>query len=147
MGLGSDPCGASPCGLDSQITTEITAKGPPAALVFDGSKRDFELDSDGLYRAAHPIDAKVFLILRTALGSIRSARDVGQGVSSIEYIDTVRIRSIVEDRVRSALSGLVDAGQIQIQSIEIDTSVRTRIAFAVNYQNLVSARLQRASIS
>lgn len=145
MGLGSDPCGQSPCGLDNQTPSVARTAKAPAALDFDGEKRDFRLDDEGQYVAAHPVDAKVFLIVRTALRSIRSAPNLGQTVGDIAYIDQRTIRSNVESRLRGALAPVVAAGEIRILGIELDTSVRGRIVAAVHYENLVTRKRDRVA--
>lgn len=141
MGLGQDPCGTSACGLDIQTPGEPRRRTAPAALAFDGTRRDFVLEDDGSYRAAHPVDAKVFLVLRTTLQSIRSAPGIGQGVGLLEYIDPRTIRATVEDRINVALAPFVAAGEIRIERIDIETSnTAGRISFRANYVNLVSGR-------
>lgn len=142
MGIGSYPCGTTLCGLDAAFTTDRRAVRPPTALVFDGVQRDFQLDTDGRYKQAHPVDAKVFLILRTVAGSIRSAVDVGQTVSAIEYIDPVNINATVQDRITVALAPTVAAAEISVENIDIDTAIRGRIMFRVDYVNLVTGSRQ-----
>lgn len=137
----------SPCGLDSQVLTTPTARTAPAALAFDGATRNFSINSAGEYESAHPVDARVFTLLRTALGSIRSAPDVGQSVGAMQYIDQRTIRATVQDRVRTVLAPLLAAGEIRILTIDIDTETRGRVLFAVNYQNLVTRRRQTANVS
>ena len=142
MGFGSFPCGVGPFGLDPTSETPRRKASRPTALAFDGMRRDFVLDERGQYKGAHPVDAKVFLLLRTVQGSIRSAPDVGQTVGAIRYIDEQRIQAQVEDRVRRVLAPLVAAGEIAVRSIEVDTSTRGRILFAVDYVNRVTGRRQ-----
>ena len=137
----------SPCGLDSQTVTAVTTRSAPAALAFDGSSRNFKLDSDGQYESAHPIDARVFNLLRIAAGSIRSAVDVGQTVRAIRYIDQRTIRATIEDRVRTVLAPMIAAGEIRLLTVDIDTETRGRVLFAVNYVNLVTRRRETANVS
>jgi hypothetical protein len=147
MGLGSSSLGAAPFGFDSPVFTDARDVTPPPALAFDGTTRDFQLDSAGRFIAEHPVDAKVFAALRTVAGSIRSAPTVGQTINSIAYIDQQRIRSQVEDRVRAALAPMTNAGEIRIENIEIDTSIRGRIALQVDYVNLILGARRKASNS
>jgi hypothetical protein len=139
-GLGSEGCGESPCGLDTQTASVPRDVSFPSALAFDGTERDFKLDDDGRYTAQHPVDARVFLILRTAAGSIRSARGLGQTVGSIEYIEERTIQADVRDRVRVALAEMVNDGLITIRRVDIDASVRGRIMFSVAYVNNLTQR-------
>lgn len=140
MGAGTDPAGANIAGLDLQTPSRERIATVPAALAFDGATRNFKLDDRGRYVEAHPVDAKVFLILRTELSSIRSAAGTGQGVRSIRYIDKKTIKASVTNRVNTALSKVVAAREIRIDSVDVDTSVRAGIVFAVNYVNLVTGR-------
>lgn len=135
-GLGSGACGEGACGLDVHTPGEMREVTRPTALAFDGIKRDFKLDANGLYEAEHPVDARVFALCRIAANSIRSARDVGQTVAQIQYIDQRTVRAQVEDRVRAAVEPMVAAGDIEIVSIDIDTTIRGRIAWRLNYRNL-----------
>lgn len=145
MGLGEFPCGSGACGLDPQTPQERTLRRPPAALHVDGQTQDFALDSQGLYRDAHPVDAKVWLGLRTVLGSIRSAPDAGNGVALISYIDRAKHRATVEDRIRRVTDPMEAAGEIRVLRVEIDLTVPGRTMFAVDYQNLASNRRERAT--
>ncbi len=140
MGLGTGACGYGLCGLDLQTPSGRANRRIPDALEFDGQTRDFVLDDDGNYKGVHPVDAKVFLILRTVAGSIRSSKSTGQTVNAIPYIDQRTIRAEVSDRVRTALADVVAAGEITINKIELDTEVRGRVVFACHYTNLVTAR-------
>lgn len=140
MGAGDDDAGEGLMGLDVRTYDPLVKRRAPAALAFDGIAKDFLLDSSGQYVAAHPVDAKVFLICRTALASIKSSRNLGQTVGNIKYIDRQRIRAQVEDAFRVALAPVVAAGEIELRSIEIDTEIRGRIAARPNYVNLVLGR-------
>ena len=114
MGLGAYPAGSTLAGLDQAVTTDRSVARPPSALAIDGQTKTFSLDAEGRYReASHPVDAKVFQLLRIARGSIRSAADVGQGVKNLRYIDTVRIQAQVDDAVRLALQQPLNAGEIE----------------------------------
>lgn|SRR5512138_21355 len=144
MGFGTHPWGLAPFGFDPQVFSSARDATPPAALAFDGTTRNYKLDSRGRFQEAHPVDAKVFLILRTLAGSIRSAPTTGQTVNAIAYIDQLRVRAQVEDRVRSALAPVINAGEIRLDNIEIDTSVRGRIMFEVTYFNRVSGKPETA---
>lgn len=141
MGFGTSPAGAAPAGTDLPTTTEARAARTPPALQFDGSTRDFQRDATGTgFVAQHPVDAKVFLILRTALGSIRSAVDTGQGLQNLKYIDPLKIRAQAEDYVKIALQQPIAAGEISLLSIELDTSTRGRVIERVNYTNLLTGK-------
>lgn len=140
MGLGTDPCGMSACGLDLQQPSGRSNRRIPDALAFDGQTRDFILDENGQYESDHPVDAKVFLICRTVIGTIRSAPELGQTVGQIQYIDPLTIQATVSDRFRTALQATVDAGEIRILRIEVESSPFGRIVTAVHYVNLITQK-------
>lgn len=140
MGAGEFPCGTTPCGLDGLVSTGRTRPEPPAALGFDGQTKDFMLDARGRYVGEHPVDAKVFLIVRTALRSMRSAPMTGQTLTEMQYIEPLTIQSLTENKLTTALAAVVAAGEIQIHSIDVDTSVPGRLAARLNYTNLVTRR-------
>jgi len=142
MGFGSAPFGTTPFGLDAQVISVRRQRKPPAALAFNGLTKDYELDADGQYKGVHPVDAKVFLILRTAVGSLRSAPDIGQGVSNLRYIERDRIRAYAQDQVRRALAAVVAAKEIRIESITVDSAARGRVVLVVTYVNLITLRRQ-----
>lgn len=140
MGMGTDPAGANIAGFDQQTPSRERIATVPAALAFDGATKNFKLDDRGRYVAAHPVDAKVFMILRTLQKSIRSASGTGQTVSDIRYIDKKTIQASVENRVRTALGPVAQANEISIDSIEVETMQFGGVAFAVNYVNRVTGR-------
>lgn len=142
MGFGEQPAGIGLAGL-SQVTGLDRAAAPaPAALAFDGQTKNFKLSAEGGYEGQHPVDAKFWLVMRTALASIRSAVHIGQGVSNIAYIDPRTIQATVVDYVRVAAQPMVRAGEVRVESVEVDTAVRGRIVFRVTYVNLITGRRQ-----
>lgn len=140
MGMGEDPCGSGACGLDVQNFSALPRPNAPAALAFDGRVRDYRLDANGRYVGAHPVDAKVFLLCRTALGSIRSAPELGQTVKRIGSIDKQKIRAQVEDAFRVVLAPVVAAGEIRLDSIDFELEAHGRVMARPNYVNLITAR-------
>lgn len=142
MGFGTDPLGAGPAGMDLPASTEQRAAARPTALAFDGLTRNFILDENGRYKAAHPIDAKYFQRLRTAAGSIRSAPNTGQGVGSLQYIDPRTIDSFVRDQVNLVSEDMIAAREITVHNIEVDRSVPGRVQFLVDYTNLHTRKRQ-----
>lgn len=141
MGM-DDPCGEGPCGLDVLNLSVIDRPNAPAALAFDGMTKDYILDDDGRYVGAHPVDAKVFLLCRTALRSIKSAPELGQTASLIQYIRPQTIVAEVTDAFRVVLQPVVDAGEIEFRGVEVDTSVRGRIFARPEYFNRVTGRIR-----
>lgn len=108
---------------------------PPAALAFDGASLSFQLDSRGQYVGAHPVDTKVFHLLRIQARSMRSAPATGNGVGG-DYVDPLTIEAQVRDEVRLALADVVAAGDIADLGLTFDLSVRGRVMYRYDYQNL-----------
>lgn len=140
MALGEDDCGIGLCGLDVMNFSALARPTAPAALAFDGLKKDFELDDDGRFVGSHPVDAKVFILCRTAIGSIKSASTTGQTLSNLEFIDKQRIQAQAEDAFRVVLAPVIAAGEIELLDIEVDATIRGRVLVRPNYKNLVSGR-------
>jgi hypothetical protein len=140
MGFGSAPLGSTPAGFDAATTTEQRVAVKIAAYKVDGLTRDYVRDSAGRYVGEHPVDAKVFHRLRILTGTIRSAPGTGQGVGSLKWIDPATIQAFVSDQVNLTLQDMVEAGDIQIRAITVDTAVRGRVLFQVDYVNLRTGR-------
>lgn len=132
--------------MDAPTTTEARVAARPAALAFDGLTKNFKLTAGGQYEAVHPIDARYFQILRTAVGSIRSAPNTGQGISNLKYIDPLTIDAYVRDQVRLVSADMVAAKEIRVLNVTIALSVRGRIAAQVDYENLKSGARKTASL-
>jgi hypothetical protein len=139
MGLGSDPLGAAPAGLDLPTTTEQRIALKIAAYKVDGLTRDYVRDSSGRFVGVHPIDAKVFHRLRILGGSVRSAPSTGQRIKTA-WINNTTIVAFVKDQVALTLQDMVDAGDIAIRNVTVDTRVRGRVMFQVDYTNLRTGR-------
>ncbi len=139
MGLGSAPAGSGPAGLDLAASTDQRFAATPVALAFDGLTRDFRLDANGRYVSAHPVDTKVFHRLRILAGSMRSAPATGNGIGG-KWIDSKTIEATVRDQIRIALEDMISAGEIEDRGVELDLSVRGRVAFEFSYLNVQSGR-------
>lgn len=140
MGFGTSPLGLAPVGFDEPTTTESRRIKRPAALKLDGQTKDFVSDGAGGIVPAHPVDAKFFHRLRIAKGTIGSAPDLGQGISQLKWIDPLTINAFVTDQVTLATQDMVEAGEVQIHQILVDTSTRGRVMFQVDYTNLLSGK-------
>lgn len=113
--------------------------GAPEALYWDGVARDYGLKS-GRFRSMHYVDAKVWKLLRTPLGSIKSAPGIGCGILNIVYINAATVDAEVGDCVRQALADPLSKKEIQLGVIQVDTSRNGTLFVIVNYTNLVTAK-------
>lgn len=141
MGFGSDPFGAGRWGEDLPLPgTPLNVPLPSPALLFDGQSKDHPIDDDGRLKTLHWVDAAVFANARIPLGSIRSAQDLGSTVQRLRFIDKNTVQAEVEDRVRTAQKKLLDGGYITILRITVDTRVKGRIVYALDYVNNVTKK-------
>lgn len=139
MGIGASPAGAGPAGADLAASTDQRFAATPAALAFDGQTKDFSLDTNGRYVAAHPIDTKVFHRLRILAGSMRSAPATGNGIGG-KWIDAKTIEATIRDQIRVTLEDMITAREIEDRGLVIDLSVRGRVALEYSYFNVRSGR-------
>lgn len=145
MGFGSDALGAGPLGVDIPGSTAARVAKRPAALQFDGETLDFVADGDN-FAAAHPVDAKFFNRLRIAGGTIRSAPGLGQGITTLVYIDSLTIDDFLRDQVRLASEDMIADGDIVVHNVLRDTSTRGRVMLSVDYTNLRTGKRQPVAI-
>ncbi len=119
---------------------------PSAALAVDGLTKDYKLDSSGRRIGAHWVDAAAFDLLRIPIKSIRSAPAIGNRTSEIRYIDKQKIRAQVEDCVALAWKLLLDKQLVTILDIVIDTHVRGRLVYRVDYVNNVTKKPEKVTL-
>lgn len=136
MAAGDGKLGASPAGYDLLVGTEALRRALPHALYLDGATADFPLDSDGLHRSLHPNDQWVALQLLVRQGTMRSVPGMGNRLREITRVAPARAQRLAEDYINQALSDRVRTGDIRINSVEVDTSVRGRLVVAVSYTNM-----------
>lgn len=143
MPLGSFPAGFGPAGIDPAASSAAAAALPTGAPALDGLTRDFIQDATtGDFARQHPIDAKFFNLMRIVVGSVRSALAVGQGIGNLKWIDPRTINAFVTDQVTQAAAQMLEAGEIAIHQVIIDSAVRGRVAFQVDYTNLQTGQRQ-----
>lgn len=142
MGFGSAPAGSGPAGIDAPTSTAQRLAVRPSALAFDGTTLDFIRSPAGGFAAAHPIDAKYFNRLRIAAGTIRSASATGQGVGNLKWIDPLTIEAFVNDQVSLVSADMIAASEITVHGVTVDLSVSGRVAFEVDYTNIITGSRQ-----
>lgn len=124
------------------MATSDTGQSSPA---WDGEAEDYARDANGRLMRVHYVDAKVYFLLRTPKGSIRSLPEVGETISHIEHINPERIQEQVRSRVVLALDEPLRKGEIQLLNIELDTSVAGRLMVGVSYRNLITLTERRVT--
>jgi hypothetical protein len=146
-GAGTWPAGNTPAGLDGQPAITVVVKTPPPALAWNVETKDYIETADGDHKAAHPVDAKVLLILMTVAGSMRSAPGIGTDLARSRYINVGKEQRRVDDIIATRLGDMVKAREISLLGNEVDTSVRGRLVVRVNYRNMLTGRLETPSIN
>ncbi len=136
MGAGMFPAGSGPSGLDPLAPpSPPRSVTPPAALYFDGQTQGFPLDAQGHYVGIHPVDQAVALALIVRLGTLGSVPGLGAGFRNIRKI-TTSTGTQATDMARIALASIVQAGDIMILDIQVETRRTGAVLIAVSYKNL-----------
>jgi phage gp46-like protein len=142
MSFGAYLCGIGLAGFAPIIPPNAPRRvSPPAALLFDGSSRDFPLDENGFYQESHPVDQEVSLALCISRGAIASASGVGNKLRTISRVSQSVAEALARAYIRDALASLVSRKAIEVQNVTIDTTVPGRLLYAVTYLNLETARI------
>lgn len=142
MSAGSFAAGSTPAGYDSVYASVGKVRRLPQALYFDLATADFPIDANGFYKSVHPVDQRVALSLGVLEGTLASVPELGQRLRRITRISPTRAKRAVEDVIDLALDDLIEAGDIRLERVEVDTSIRGRTLVAVNYVNLRLLPLQ-----
>lgn len=145
MGFGTDPLGDAPAGFDLPEVTPERVAVYADALEFNGETLDFVADGDN-FAAAHPVDARFFNKLRIAGGTIRSAPGLGQGITSLEYVDPLTIDDFLRDQVKLASDDMISAGDVAVHNVLRDTRSKGRVMLSVDYTNLRTGKRQTVPI-
>jgi hypothetical protein len=134
-GYGTSGSGIGPAGHDPvSAPSDQVVRTLPLALHFDPSTGDATMLSTGRLQADHPVDAWMDLTFSVRRGSLRSSPDVGHTLGEIRY-QTATLEADVKDRINSAVSARVKAGDLRIDSIQV---VRQQFGFVAitTYTNL-----------
>lgn len=141
MPAGAFSAGTWPAGAPLAAGSLPSSWTTPAAAMFDGATRDVPLDSDGQYRAVHPVDQTVALRCLVAKGKLSSHPELGNRLLLETHNDPQRRQAVVENHFRAfdVLGELVENGDIAIVSIVTDAGAlsQTNATLAVvTYRNL-----------
>jgi hypothetical protein len=125
MSAGVWPGGVGPAGADPATVGSSSRSLKPAAIRYEGSVRDWQLDpTTGGYRRVTPAEQGVALSLMVAQGSITSSPLTGHTLGEIVYLGGPDVEADATDRVRRAnpLARLVADGQVEIKRIAVDAT-------------------------
>jgi hypothetical protein len=136
MGAGDYEAGSGPAGSDPVVSTGPSIAKRYPVPIFDPATKDFTLNSDGQYASTHPVDQAVALALGIQLGKVTSDVALGNSLKEIVKAGAPTLQSNVETRIRVALKTLLDAGDIELGTITVETAQFGGFAVAVPYRNL-----------
>lgn len=126
------PAGMGPVG-------DAARRGTPNARLpvvpsFDPLLRDVPLDANGEAVGVHPVDQEVAVCL-SPKGSFASAPDTGLDMERIAAAPANKLQAVLDDETRVALRRAIDAGDVAVLSVHID-SVHAPRAWTTHYRNL-----------
>lgn len=109
----------------------------PRALKYDVQAKAFVMNADGQMADVHPVDAAVAMALTIEYGSVPSLPTFGTQLRQrVQRADPRQIPNIALTETKRCLQALIDRGDIQLISVQTDTSTRGRVLAAVAYVNL-----------
>ena len=125
-------------GVDLLAFTVPTALPPiPAAIFYSATSRSFTQNADGTFLAVHPVDQIVQLRLSIPQGKVPALGPVGaRYLARFQGLTAAQLPSVALDETRVALQDLIDAGDVVVQQVTVDTSVPGATVVAVQYVNL-----------
>lgn len=136
-GLGGSPIGSTPFGAG----TPVEAAAPPEAPLQDArflnvDTKDYEAGVDGEYKAMPSVRQRMLIALGTTLGSAAALQEAGIKLPS--RIDE-RFPQRSEQAIRRAVSFMVQAGEVRIDSVRlVDSGVIGRSEHVVSYTDLTT---------
>lgn len=135
MGAGHFGAGIGRAGFDDTTFAAEVIRARPAAKLFDPRTRDYGLDANGYVNGTHPVDAAVQVAMHFQAGKLASIADAGNTLRDVRVTVGPRVRTDVENRVRSALAHLTTRGDITIVKIEHEPGGRHGLKVRLTYIN------------
>lgn len=135
MGAADHIAGAGPAGFSPVAAIQPTRRAGPRALAINLVTRDATVGENGQYEDTHPVDHRVQLALGVKLGSIPSSKTVGGSLWDLPIGDTDTMTADADRRVRSALTDLIVAGDVEVVSVTAWASLSYRAKVRVVYEN------------
>jgi hypothetical protein len=136
-GAGSGSAGSTLSGLDGVAVGQTPKKTVVAAMRYEGSTKDWELDANRNFAAVTPNEQAVVLSVCVRQGSIKASPDTGSTLHEILYLGQPNIGSDITNRIMSSnpIARLVAAGSVSIDKILYQTS-KVGIKVAVYFRDL-----------
>lgn len=138
MGAGSSRAGLGLSGVNPVIPGSDPRKTVVAAMRYEGSIQDWELDSNFNFRAVTPNEQCVVLSLAVNQGEIRSSPTTGSTLRQIQYLGSDNLGQDITNRVLTSnpIARLLDAGSISIDKIDYKVVNRNKLAIVVYFRDL-----------
>jgi hypothetical protein len=143
-GFGTAPFGFAFFGYGSPDSVAAPPVNNPAALYINPDTNDFVLDDDGSYLDMPGTRQRVYLALKSNLGTLAGYETFGSDLFKLGKIDSsfqVRAKS----SVRKALDHLVQDNSISLTSVDV-TAVGGRVSITVSYFDLINQASDNATM-
>ena len=156
LGLGNCPIGSSLYGYGSPSTVEVQVgtslessiiNGRPLdARLIDQGTLDYVFDSNGVLTGQSSTDQRVFLAVKTTLGTAINF-NLGSQFGNIKTFDAATIDSQMYNVVYQALSNLIKTKVITLISVQANLNQNGICAnVVVNYKNNASNQVTSVSL-
>ncbi len=138
MGVGSSKAGLGLSGVDPVIPGSDPTKTRVAAMRYEGSTQDWQLDVNGNFAAVTPNEQGVVLSLAIKQGDIKSSPTTGSTLHQIEYLGAQNLGADITNRVMTSnpIARLVAAKSVSIDKIDFQIVNRNKLAIAVYFRDL-----------
>lgn len=140
MGAGSFGAGLGPAGLSPNTTGPVIGTSAPNAIRFEGSTRDWVLESDGSgkFVPVTPNEQGVVLALSINKGDLKSSPTTGNDLGKIQYTGGNDLGAIVTNAVMNSnpIARLVAANSVSIDTIRYQVSPTGKLSVAVYFRDL-----------
>ncbi len=136
-GAGSGSAGSTLSGLDGVVNGVAYKKSAMAAMRYEGSSKDWELDADNNFVAVTPNEQAAVLSVVVRQGSIKSSPETGSTLHEIVYLGSPNLGTDVTNRVMSSnpLSRLVSENKVSVEKIDYQAT-KSGLKVAVYFKDL-----------
>lgn len=136
-GAGVERAGSTLSGYDAIAVGTKLRKTAVAAMRYEGSVRDWQLDAQNNFAAVTPNEQAVVLSLAVKQGSIKSSPETGNTLHEILYLGDPNLGADITSRVMKSnpLERLVSEGSVSIDRIDHETT-KLGLKVAIYFRDL-----------
>lgn len=136
-GAGSYSAGSGFAGVDGVVVGVTPKKTVVAAMRYEGSVKDWQLDANNNFAAVTPNEQAVVLSIAVKQGSVKSSPTTGNTLHEILYLGSQNLGSDITNRVMTSnpIARLVAAGSVSIEKIEYQAT-KIGLKVAVYFKDL-----------